>query len=236
MTEEKEELAREIRELKDARDCFLEETAALNRRNEELAQLNAEYERRLDSSNAGHSKAKSITPPQPKQSMDSWRSRPSPAPPIVNAASTASTASTATLFDESSDESRTQKSRTDVHDTPQPKGRGIQLRWPMNKVKELPTMQGQMNGGKKRLEHTFQQMSMLKLGKCDHCGDKLWGTAQVRCSGMSSSSLFLLNCNKHIPFSGCPVAVHARCVASVQSSCTQVETPEDSSVQPVLLR
>ncbi|KLO12258.1 hypothetical protein SCHPADRAFT_875677 [Schizopora paradoxa] len=218
LTEQKEELMREIRELKDARDCFIEETAVLNRRNEELAHLNAEYERRAESSNSSQPKIKSITPPQPKQSFDTWRSRPPAAPPMVNATSTASTASTATLYDESSDESRTV--RLNGQDTPQPKGRGIQLRWPGNKVKDLSAMQGTVNGdgkGKKRVEHTFQQLSVLKFGmKCDHCGDKMWGS-QLRCSG-------------------CAISIHGRCVATVQSACNRVEEQEESITQPALLQ
>ena len=33
-----------------------------------------------------------------------------------------------------------------------------------------------------RREHTFQQLSVLRFTRCDHCGDKMWGS-QLRCSG-----------------------------------------------------
>ena len=41
-------LKEEIADLKEARDIFLEETAVLNARNEELAQLNTQYEKRVE--------------------------------------------------------------------------------------------------------------------------------------------------------------------------------------------
>jgi chromosome segregation ATPase len=47
LREERENLAREIAELKGVRDVFLEETTVLNARNEELAQLSAQYARRM---------------------------------------------------------------------------------------------------------------------------------------------------------------------------------------------
>jgi hypothetical protein len=37
--------------------------------------------------------------------------------------------------------------------------------------------------GKAWLKHTFQNVSVLRLSKCDHCGEKLWGS-QARCQGM----------------------------------------------------
>ena len=48
LTQQREALVREIADLKAARDTFLEETTVLNVRNEELAQLSAQYARRME--------------------------------------------------------------------------------------------------------------------------------------------------------------------------------------------
>ena len=48
LTQQREALQREIAELKAVRDVFLEETTTLNARNEELAQLSAQYTRKLE--------------------------------------------------------------------------------------------------------------------------------------------------------------------------------------------
>jgi hypothetical protein len=46
----------------------------------------------------------------------------------------------------------------------------------------MPTM-GNASKPVKTQDHAFQQVSVLRLARCDHCGDKLWGS-QLRCSGM----------------------------------------------------
>ena len=48
LTAQKEQLIREITELRASRDAYLEETTMLSARNEELAQLHAQYLRRMD--------------------------------------------------------------------------------------------------------------------------------------------------------------------------------------------
>ncbi|KAG8904479.1 hypothetical protein FRB99_001691 [Tulasnella sp. 403] len=48
LRQQREALIREINELKEARDIFLEETTALNARNEELADLNAQIQRQIE--------------------------------------------------------------------------------------------------------------------------------------------------------------------------------------------
>lgn len=68
LKEERENLTREIVELKGVRDVFLEETTVLNARNEELAQLSAQYSRRMV--------AIPETPPKPQRSTP-MRAQPS---------------------------------------------------------------------------------------------------------------------------------------------------------------
>ncbi|KAH8119286.1 RhoGAP-domain-containing protein [Phellopilus nigrolimitatus] len=204
LTQQRESLVREILELKEARDIFLEETAVLNARNEELAQLISQYERRSEAAQtSGHSRDKSLPPVQSasgKQSFDTWKARQPQAPAIVN---TTSTSSSATLIDDTP-ESRQQKSAKpdngDAHVAQRPR---IGLRWPGNKAsKDTPANNSSVadNGkGKKRIEHAFQQLSILRFARCDLCGDKMWGS-QVRCSS-------------------CNLSVHARCVGQVHTSC-----------------
>ena len=38
-----------------------------------------------------------------------------------------------------------------------------------------------------RTEHVFQQISVLRVARCDHCGDKMWGS-QLKCTSESSPS------------------------------------------------
>jgi hypothetical protein len=41
-------------------------------------------------------------------------------------------------------------------------------------------------------EHTFQQFSGLRFAKCDHCGDKMWGS-HLRCTGQCPELCRILN-------------------------------------------
>lgn len=192
LTQQKEALVREIADLKEARDVFLEETAVLNARNEQLAQLNQHYERRIES---GHSRDKSLPPVQQESQrkpsidkFDSWKARQAAqavsAQPLINATSTSSTA---TLIDDVA-EVRQQKP-ANFNDAP---ARRI-LRWPGQKAnRDVPTPGMAANDdkkGKKRIEHMFQQISVLRLARCDLCGDKMWGS-QVRCSSKFHSFVF----------------------------------------------
>ncbi|KAL5528670.1 RGA2 [Sanghuangporus sanghuang] len=205
LTQQKEALVREIADLKEARDVFLEETAVLNARNEQLAQLNQQYERRIE---PGHSRDKSLPPVQQESQrkvsfdkFDSWKTRQAaqaaPAQPIIN---TTSTSSTATLIDDAAEARQQRPSKLEPNEAPT---RRIGLRWPGAKAnKDVPVagMAAFDNAkGKKRVEHMFQQLSILRFARCDLCGDKMWGS-QVRCSV-------------------CNMSVHVRCVGQVQASC-----------------
>ncbi|EJD02801.1 RhoGAP-domain-containing protein [Fomitiporia mediterranea MF3/22] len=188
LTQQREALVREIVDLKEARDIFLEETAVLNARNEELAQLNQQYERRFESGGAGQSKT-SI------DKFDSWKARQglgqggaagagasAQASPMVN---TTSTSSSATLIEDVEQVRQQKPAKPEVGDIPV--RNRIGLRWPGGKA------------NKDRIEHAFQQLSVLRFARCDLCGDKMWGS-QVRCST-------------------CNMSVHVRCVGQVQASC-----------------
>lgn len=167
LTAQKEALYREITELKASRDAFLEETTMLNARNEELAQLNAQYMRRMETmSDNSHEYEKRDT------SLD--KSRP--------ANLTASVTSSTTFSDESGMVKVTKPDASEMQPIPVVKkafGWGSKARTQGN---------NRDHGGpeppkaKPRAEHTFQQVSALRPVRCEHCGDKMWGSL-LRCMG-----------------------------------------------------
>ena len=188
LTQQKEALVRELLELKEARDVFLEETAVLGARNEELAQLNAQYERKLE---LGHSRDKSLPPviptptaPQsdePAKAFDTWKAQ--QAPPMVN---TTSTSSSATLIDDVPETARQGKPARPEADATAHAQRPRMIRWP-GKPKDGPAG----SKGKGRLEHIFQQISVLRPIRCDLCGDKMCQGSLARCSSEFLSFLYL---------------------------------------------
>jgi Rho-type GTPase-activating protein 1/2 len=154
---------REIAELRSARDVFLEETTMLNSRNEELAQLNAHYMRRIE---AASSEARE------KPSLDSQRSVVNFQP--YNPANGLLASST----DESVDSSRYAKG-------PKPSSSDAALRvfkWRGHNKDTSTATSPAFDGANERnlYKHTFQQVSVLRFTRCDHCGEKLWGS-QFRC-------------------------------------------------------
>ena len=66
-------------ELRTARDTFLEETTVLNARNEELAQLSAQYTRRIDVATSENGHVKSAALEMPRVSSSTFAAAPRPA-------------------------------------------------------------------------------------------------------------------------------------------------------------
>lgn len=183
LNEQKESLNREISELKAVRDTFLEETTVLNARNEELAQLTALYTRRIDSQES-----------QVKLVNGSSDTLPARGQAHLIAQSLSTSYSQTSTYDEAHPGmNRSLSSRSDNSDivTPMKPGMG-KFKWPGSSSKlhkdyttssptpatapEIPPK------GKAHIEHNFQQLSVLRFTKCDHCGDKMWGS-QLRCTG-----------------------------------------------------
>lgn len=179
LTEQREALLREITELKASRDAFLEETTALNARNEELAQLNAQYVRRIEAAGLDSTSAKPET-----ASVDGGFDR---ARQITNLSSSV-TSSTVALSEEGSMEASkfvkiSKPESIDLHVQPSKMG-GKFLKWPGHKTTKEnvpPTTWNDPPRTAGRKEHLFQQVSVLRVARCDHCGDKMWGS-QYRCS------------------------------------------------------
>ncbi|CAK5281481.1 unnamed protein product, partial [Mycena citricolor] len=200
LREERVNLEREIAELKGVRDVFLEETTTLNARNEELAQLGAQYARRM----VPIPETPSKTPPKPahtpQQSTTSVTATLPAIPPSTTVSSSAS---------DDSHDSRLKVHRMDSFDAPTPsKPKTGGFKWPGTKPRDpAPATPAKLSA------HNFQQISVLRFTRCDHCTEKLWGT-QLRCNT-------------------CSMSVHVRCVNHVQISCGQrVEAAREEELPP----
>ncbi len=180
LIEQREALIREITELQASRDAFLEETTVLNKRNEELAQLNAQYQRRLETGAA--LKDDNVLQERQSNSFDRARS-----PPMLNS----SVSSTTLALSEESTETKFIKiSKPDLQDTPVQQVKPRFIKWPGSRApkENIAVTNGSDPGKPKwRTEHVFQQVSVLRVARCDHCGDKMWGS-QFRCNSESFRS------------------------------------------------
>jgi Rho-type GTPase-activating protein 1/2 len=182
LTQQREILVHEIAELKAVRDAFLEETTVLNARNEELAQLSAQYARRMDTVPEMPSKDQTASL---ARSLDRSRSQRQPhpqQPPTFYHSVSSSTIGLSIHSDEAID-SKVVKGLKEA-EFPTPSSKGKFMKWPGSKPKEVISPVAASDGGNKakvHLEHTFQQLSVLRFTRCDHCGDKMWGS-QLRCS------------------------------------------------------
>lgn len=193
LTEQKEALSREISELKAVRDAFLEETTVLNARNEELAQLSAVYTRRVESATESPARIPQDTT---RHSSDNARSH-LHHPNLIAPSLSSSTSGSSAVYDENPDSRFIKTSKSDELHTPvKPK-----FKWPGTKAKELvsPTFNPESNKGKVPFEHNFQQVSVLRFTRCDHCSDKMWGS-QLRCTGMCILLVCVLYTYKEIQF------------------------------------
>ncbi|KAJ3514631.1 hypothetical protein NLJ89_g2275 [Agrocybe chaxingu] len=199
LTEQKEQLTREIAELKAVRDVFLEETTVLNARNEELAQLSAVYARRIE--NAPETPAKNMQETSSRNSSEAHAN-----PHILIAPSLNSSVSgSSTVIYEGSDADtglRVPRTENGLQTPAKPK-----FKWPGTRPKEMasPASTIETSKSKAHIEHNFQQLSVLRFARCDHCGEKMWGS-QLRCTVCSTS-------------------IHVRCIANVQIPCSQHQPP-----------
>lgn len=177
LTQQREQLEREIDELKAHRDLLLEETTMLNLRNEELAQLTQQYLRRMEAADVAATPAKRE---KSSRSLDKTR------PPQYNGST-----STSTLNDEV-ETKVIRMGKPEALETPASsfrppkflKWHGKASREHLAKEPAINVVPPEMTPCKSRSfkEHTFQQFSALRFARCDHCGDKMWG-GHLRCTG-----------------------------------------------------
>jgi Rho-type GTPase-activating protein 1/2 len=198
MIAERQSLQREIHELKQAKDLCLEETTALTARNDELQELNVVMTRQLENLQGA------LKP----RNLDRKVSKPTPLPPLnsatsINATITTTSNTTSTLASMSSngtyveDRDDARYGKGAKSDSEATSGNTIRkFAWFKGKeisptVREAlgtyPRTQASSTTGppppekpKVTLRHNFQQQSVLRFARCDHCGDKMWGT-QLRC-------------------------------------------------------
>jgi hypothetical protein len=193
----------------------------LNARNEELAQLNAYYMRRIEA-------ASSESPMPGREKHSSERQHPVlPLQPshTVNSSFGASS-------DEGADSIKSSKGQ-------QKHAAGV-FKWRGNS-KEAAALASAVQDGtneKPVRKHLFQQVSVLRLSKCDHCAEKLWGS-QARCQ-----STFCVHC--HCPrrcrtqglciLLACHISVHPRCHQNVQVICVPQNSRREDGSTPGVLR
>jgi hypothetical protein len=198
LSDERESLLREIAELQTARNVFLEETTMLNVRNEELAHLNAHYMRRIEVA----ASTESLLPGRDTQSFERQR----PAQPLQPSHTV--NASIGVSSDESADSTRYAK----VQQRPTAGDAPLRVfKWRGNNKEANVAALAALDGSNEKtwLKHTFQNVSVLRLSKCDHCGEKLWGS-QARCQGMYrghfQSVVFKARSSSSLPYLGtCPL-------------------------------
>ncbi|KAG1751447.1 RhoGAP-domain-containing protein [Suillus paluster] len=215
LTQQREALIREVAELKAAREQFLEETTVLNARNEELAQLSAQYMRRIEASRSATptmevltSKEESAANPLREKSTSFDRDHPQPDLPSMASSLNGSGAPSATTLVEES-EAKFKASRPEITDALPSTLKSAKFKWPMARGRD-PSLSSADQKGKGRVAHSFNQTSVLRFTRCDHCGDKLWGS-QYRCSV-------------------CHISVHPRCVNQVQHTCSQQPPRRDDVI------
>ena len=165
--QQREALWREIHELKEERNICLEETTALNARNEELAELNSRMARQIESG------ARGAVPHawSPMQQQGPSTPKITPLPPVPHnsgyISSTMSVGTSATLHEE----------RDEPRATPTDRKKWFKT----NREAARFMSDGPPVPEKENLRHNFQQLTILRFARCDHCGDKMWGT-QLRCN------------------------------------------------------
>ncbi|KAJ7287619.1 RhoGAP-domain-containing protein [Mycena rebaudengoi] len=209
LKEQREMLAREVAELKGVRDVFLEETTVLNARNEELAKLSAQYTQRMLAGGGPETPRKPQSTPLRSQHSAQYLSP---------------SASGSGSDEGGMDRLRAQKSEAEL---PTPSRGKPFIKWPGSRPKEAAVAYAPAPAPvpvpapapspeprtKATATHNFQQLSILRFTRCDHCADKMWGS-QLRCSA-------------------CNISVHVRCVNHVQVTCSNQSGPaEDDTPLP----
>jgi hypothetical protein len=187
---EKQVLKREIGDLRDTRNLYLEESVALSAKNEELADLNTRLSKQTeamqDMINRHHR--------QPH--LHSARQH------ISGSPSMSSITTSATLHELPEDMLKGIKAMKIEPLETAPAARRFKNKWyKSSKGPEIQhttsaSISKPLTGNIERVkarpshdpglrEHVFQPHSILRFCKCEHCGDKMWGLQEYRCAGQS---------------------------------------------------
>lgn len=218
LTQQREALIREVAELKAAREQFLEETTVLNARNEELAQLSAQYVRRIETSRSATPTMDVIGPKNEsaanfvrEKSTSFDREHPQSDLPSMSSSLNGLAARSTTTLVEDSEVKFNKASRPEIADSLPSTLKSAKFKWPMARGRDPSLSSIDIDQkGKGRVAHSFNQTSVLRFTRCEHCGDKLWGS-QFRCSV-------------------CHISVHPRCVNQVYVACSQQPPRRDDAI------
>ncbi|KAG8785440.1 hypothetical protein FRC15_001353 [Serendipita sp. 397] len=219
---EREALQREISELKQAKELWLEETTALTSRNDELMELNMALTRQheqLQSSSKPRPPERKASKPTTLPTLPASSSQSTP----ISASSTvyASVASIPSYVEEDRS-AKSAKSDSEAGNTlrkfPWFKGKDLNAA-ARDAAASLAKLQNSMapippEKTKPILRHNFQQQSVLRFARCDYCGDKMWGT-QLRCSN-------------------CSTACHTRCLALLNTACREATAQEEKEIVDIV--
>ncbi|ORY33516.1 hypothetical protein BCR39DRAFT_463757 [Naematelia encephala] len=201
LTAQREALQREIAELRETKESFLEESTALAAKNEELAELNASLTRQAEAIQDAMPRIRPLA-------FNKGRSHPSGSPSL------SSLATSATLQEVPEETARVVKVTK-----PEPIEAAPARRFKWYKSSRGPDMSSASASISKPLalppdrnknqrpstefgirEHTFQQHSSMRLTRCELCADKMWGLQEVRCSS-------------------CGMVCHSKCAEKLPKSC-----------------
>lgn len=207
LTAQREALQREIADLRETKDQFLEESTALAAKNEELAELNASLTRQNEVLQDSLARGRGPTVFQNK-----IRTHPSGSPSL---SSLATSATLQEVPEETAKVLRAPKPET-IEAAP-----ARRFKW--NKFSKGPDVSSTsasiskplaLMGGEKRggglprpsteygfKDHSFQQHSTMRFTRCDVCQEKMWGLQEVKCTS-------------------CGLVCHAKCAEKIPRSCT----------------
>lgn len=185
----KAQLQREISDLRDTRNLYIEESTALSAKNDELTELHQRLLKKQESLQEGLSRAR-----PPTAYLKGHKMHISGSPSLSSLA----TASLSTLHDVAEDAIRGSKlgnNQATEATAPATKNR---FKWyksskgpetaisagsiskPLGiveKPKTRPSHEVSLR------EHAFQPQTILRFSKCEYCGEKMWGLQELRCTG-----------------------------------------------------
>lgn len=186
---QRESLAREIGELRDTRNLYLEESTALSAKNEELAELNTRLTKQSEALHEAATRQRLLSNPIHTRTKQHISGSPSMSSLLTSATST----------DATEDALRQLKPITRLDNQfDAAQSRGGRFKWyKSSKASDSISASNSSNSkplttpsGKSRpsqsagvREHVFQQHSILRFSRCEHCGEKLWGMQELKCAG-----------------------------------------------------
>ncbi|BGP50323.1 Rho-type gtpase-activating protein [Rhodotorula kratochvilovae] len=220
---QRDDLSRQVAELKQARDAHLEEATDLAARNASLAEKNTEAARQLDSLHESLSKLSLLSSKTPSSSATRNGHTHSPSSssllstlpsgarsPLATARYISSPGEGEAMHRFAKPEVVEASSRNKFWGKSKAKGSSSgdaaranqQLPPPPPPGSKSPVVQmraGSIDSTGVR-QHAFQQTSILRPVRCDYCGDKMWGLNEMRCTACGSYA-------------------HAKCAGYLQHSC-----------------